>query len=1386
MVYVWHVDGTRKQYKTKHTLYTPNRGEYGSMPCGMTDIYGKPVYAISVDGTTERELKNQNLGNRNHLSECDIDFRTRFLQNYYKDSDELRFSMSDINICFLDIEVATKGRFPTAELAEYPVNCVTIYFSRTKDYYTFGLNREIKEETKQKLLENNCTYINCTNEEILLDKLFTIIGTSNTDILTGWNCLDVNGNVWLNNKISKLKNINRKKQTKFDGVINNISTPTIKKCNKITMYNGSYINGSDDHRIPVYIKPIGKYINSNSIYKYETLKTISDIADVDLNKYNVFFKQKLGGNTNKDKTIRDILIDNIDLYLNNSNYNFILTEMHQASKANDVDYIQPKVCKWRRHPSMYTVTKLLRDKVISINTVKEYIKNASSIAYSFKSTYFNDISLDTIVSNEMLHLLGLQYTDGTVWKKDISFTIYNINSGIISHTSDIALNILNNKSNTPILANDGCTSIGYSVRKSIYGLLIPFIYDTDLNKHINTELLSQLSYNQFMSFFSGCIDGDGSVDNGVNLCNYNGADLYEIQELLMWNGVYSTVHNNLLHISSKNNKCMDDLVLYHTIKIVSLDSMKRLMYKDTKSKAGSFYINDDHTEAYIKMRSIDHNGSCEMMDLSTDSHYFTYNSTHVHNCDRFDLPYLYNRGTKLGINHKLLSRLPPNLASVYIGKQDNQLKISATECIDYLLLYKKFTNKERDNYKLDTIGLIEVQERKAPLPDGYQSYIKYWDEFVWYNFKDCELMVKIEAKRRIFESAVAACAEARVPFGAIFEAKKMLVGFIVNYLHKRNIVMPPLRENARETFPGAYVYSTPGYYEDLVSYDYRSMYPSIMMGANISPETKITFPIDYVLSDAEKKLYVRSPWTRNGKVQVYYRRDIVGIVPDVVRVLFDGRTELKKMMKKCKKAGKTDDAVYYDMKQQAYKLFGNSLYGLLGNPYFQFYDIDNSASVTAFGVHLIQATIKRLVHYFEYDFEKLDKFNEMFGFYPSLDRKLFGSFYTEKEETFEFDEEDENNEEFKGSTVYRRMSHGDTDSFFVKYADIYAPYKSFVGKQVGVVVFDGNKMLSNQSFTIENEQKCKQLFNNMCKEHISYWNDAEVDVKRRAFSEGILFDGTKRVIYNRYLLTDFCRILDAGIMEDKLSEIMLDYANYWNYKENTLFLKREKCIIQAIVTAKKKYICYVESNEDEKYLDKKTFALVPNFAITGLEIVRSSSTPFTREHILGLVKDLFKDSDRLVMMERYLAIKKAFYQHVHDKDYYAICIPSGIKTTPPKWDEYIEWPVDKKKSVDWRGRAGSVWNYLIETDPVLSKISLEPVFESSKVKFIKVRPNQYGLKSIAFVGDACPERLLELFTPDWDEQWVKGFAQTMDRLFTAVYGSKNFEKDQREQMCDML
>src|SRR5574344_844694 len=129
----------------------------------------------------------------------------------------------------------------------------------------------------------------------------------------------------------------------------------------------------------------------------------------------------------------------------------------------------------------------------------------------------------------------------------------------------------------------------------------------------------------------------------------------------------------------------------------------------------------------------------------------------------------------------------------------------------------------------------------------------------------------------------------------------MMVGFVLNHLHKQNMVFPVYRPTAKEEYPGAFVYSVPGFYKIEVSYDYRSLYPSIMMTFNISPETKVIKPIDYVLTEEEKKVLIRSPWTHNGQYQVFYRKDVEGIVPQVTRKLFNGRAELKIKKKQAEK-----------------------------------------------------------------------------------------------------------------------------------------------------------------------------------------------------------------------------------------------------------------------------------------------------------------------------------------------------------------------------------------------------------------------------------------------------------------------------------------------------
>lgn len=908
IIFIWYTNGTKDAFKAHHRFFSPYPGgKYNAMASGLTDIYGKSMYSSIVDSDTEMKARQASAGPYNDLSELDIDYRTRWLQNHYKDVGELRFSSKDINTCFLDIEVESGDRFPTATKADRRVNCVTIYLTMQKKYYTFGLQKPLKPETMSILESMNCEYRLHQTEKELITDLFTVIGNSDVDILSGYN---------------------------------------------------------------------------------------------------------------------------------------------------------------------------------------------------------------------------------SAW---------------------------------------------------------------------------------------------------------------------------------------------------------------------------------------------------------------------------YDNPYLANRADQLGISLRPLSRLPREYKQAYISKKDGSLKIGGTEVIDYLLLYKKFSRGERDNYKLDTIGFEEVGERKAPLPEGYKSYINYWDDYVLYNIKDVELLKKIDEKRRMIETTVGACSEAKVPFGHIFEAKKMLVGFLLDILHKRNIVMPPLKDHEKTTFPGAFVYATPGFYESLVSYDYRSMYPSIMMGANISPETKVEFDINYKLTEEQKKALVRSPWTAEGSKQVYYTREIEGIVPIVVKTLFDGRTELKEKRDKAKSAGNKEDAAYFDMKQESYKLFGNSLYGLLGNEHFQLYDKDNAASITAFGSNLITSTIASLTKYMETEFENDPRYFAVFHSKPTLDKKIKGEM---------------------------RLSHGDTDSFFVKYHDIYAPFKEKIGKAVQVIVFQGNKMIAEDTFNLpDGEKESKVLFNKTCLKYCPSWAGAEDKFKKKAFFNGIYKEGDFRIIYNRYSLTDYCRMLDAALMEEVLRNIMQEFSDKWNFRTNTLFIKREKCILQAIVTAKKKYICNVESNEDDRFEKTK-------FASTGMEIVRSSTPPFTRELIKELVTELLVSMNKGEIRDRYLEIKKQFFDITRTPDVYRISTPSGVKADPPDWTDMQKWPEEDKKKVDWRLRCASVWNHLIETDPDLNTQTLEPIFEGSKVKFINiVQPNRYNISKLAYTGNVCPPKILELFKPDWQDQWETTFAKTMGRLFEAIGWGKNLETDTRDLMA---
>lgn len=192
-------------------------------------------------------------------------------------------------------------------------------------------------------------------------------------------------------------------------------------------------------------------------------------------------------------------------------------------------------------------------------------------------------------------------------------------------------------------------------------------------------------------------------------------------------------------------------------------------------------------------------------------------------------------------------------------------------------------------------------------------------------------------------------------------------------------------------FEGAFVKEPrAGLYEWIYDLDLTSMYPSIIMSLNISPETKVGkvygWDAEEFVNDKENSL-TYDIWTFHDSTMrtldrdelhkflskhefsiaangAFYRNDIHGIIPEILEKWFTTRQKYKKLRGKSYDDGNPELAEYYDKLQHVYKILINSVYGVLGLTVFRFYDIDNAGAVTDTGRMLIQFTSKMGDHYY--------------------------------------------------------------------------------------------------------------------------------------------------------------------------------------------------------------------------------------------------------------------------------------------------------------------------------------------------------------------------------------------------------------------------------------
>nr|2VWK_A Chain A, DNA POLYMERASE [Thermococcus gorgonarius] len=173
--------------------------------------------------------------------------------------------------------------------------------------------------------------------------------------------------------------------------------------------------------------------------------------------------------------------------------------------------------------------------------------------------------------------------------------------------------------------------------------------------------------------------------------------------------------------------------------------------------------------------------------------------------------------------------------------------------------------------------------------------------------------------------------------------------FLLRKAYERNELAPNKpdeRELARrrESYAGGYVKEPErGLWENIVYLDFRSLYPSIIITHNVSPDT---------LNREGCEEYDVAP-----QVGHKFCKDFPGFIPSLLGDLLEERQKVKKKMKA------TIDPIekkLLDYRQRAIKILANSFYGYYGYAKARWYCKECAESVTAWGRQYIETTIREI------------------------------------------------------------------------------------------------------------------------------------------------------------------------------------------------------------------------------------------------------------------------------------------------------------------------------------------------------------------------------------------------------------------------------------------
>lgn len=349
-----------------------------------------------------------------------------------------------------------------------------------------------------------------------------------------------------------------------------------------------------------------------------------------------------------------------------------------------------------------------------------------------------------------------------------------------------------------------------------------------------------------------------------------------------------------------------------------------------------------------------------------------------YNSDNFDLPYIKKRADVL----KVKLKLGLDNSSIKFMKRgfNNAGVIRGRIHLDLYLLSRQYMNLER--YTLERVYEELFDEEKIDVPGD--KIFEYWDsdderleELFDYSMDDARTTVMIGDK-----ITPLTIAQARLVGQPLFDIARMTTGQMIEWYlmlkaYEKNNIIPnkpsSMEYNERRMSKrneGGYVKEPErGLFEHIAYLDFKSLYPSIIIAQNISPDT---------ITDGEglnEDEYYLCP--ENG---YKFLKEPKGFIPSIIGNILDERQKIKALMKE---ESVPEQKKAYDFEQQGLKRLANSMYGVYGYSRFRWYKKECGAAITAWGREYIQNAMKKSE---EYGFKPI--YADTDGFYATYVGKI--------------------------------------------------------------------------------------------------------------------------------------------------------------------------------------------------------------------------------------------------------------------------------------------------------------------------------------------------------------------------------------------------------------